>query len=248
MGGNLDGISELFPRPKRLWDSYGAYLFDIDGTLIRSHDRIHHHAFLEALKLLAGRPLNLHGVLSHGNTDTGILRDALTLGGVPESVWRPRLKKGTTAMCAYVKQHRKDLSIEVLPCVPRLLSRLHARGAVLGVATGNLEGIGRLKLKTAMLLDRFDFGVYSDGCESREEVFRQAARKARSVARSDVAVCAVGDTPADILAARANDLGAIAVATGSFSLNELAAQSPDWLLGTLEELLAGLPEPDAEKW
>lgn len=237
MGGNLEGISELFPRPTRLWDSYDAYLFDVDGTLIHSRDAVHYYAFLEALKLLAGKPLTLDGVLAHGNTDTGILRDALALAGIPESSWRPKLKESTAAMCAYVKKLRKELSIEVLPAVPPLLERLHARGVVLGVATGNLEAIGRLKLKTAGLLGKFDFGVYSDGCESREEVFRRAAVKARSIAGPHAAVCVVGDTPADIRAARANDVGVIAVATGIFSLNQLAAHSPDWLLGTLQELL-----------
>lgn len=243
MDGALAEISKLFPRPGRAWDSYGAYLFDIDGTLVHARDAVHYAAFIEALKLLAGRPLTLDGVVAHGNTDRGILRDALMLAGIPENLWRERLPEGVAAMCGYAKKHKKELSIEVLAGAPRLLSFLRARGAVLGVATGNLETIGRLKLKSARLLKKFDFCIFSDECETRTEVFELAAAQARSRAGSSAAVCAIGDTPADIRAARSNQLGIIAVATGIYSLNELARDSPDWLLGSLEELFAGSETP-----
>lgn len=53
----------------RDWDEYDAYLFDIDGTLIRCMDEVHHLAFCEALAYLADRSLGLEGVNMHGNTD-----------------------------------------------------------------------------------------------------------------------------------------------------------------------------------
>jgi FMN phosphatase YigB (HAD superfamily) len=56
-------------QPLRKWDAYDAYLFDIDGTLLTCHDAVHYFAFCEALTALAGRELNLDGVVAHGNTD-----------------------------------------------------------------------------------------------------------------------------------------------------------------------------------
>ncbi|MEK7405980.1 MAG: HAD hydrolase-like protein, partial [Acidobacteriota bacterium] len=46
----------------------------------------------------------------------------------------------------------------------------------------------------------------------------------------------IGDTPADVLAAKANGLRSIAVATGISSFEELAAISPDLLVADLRGL------------
>jgi phosphoglycolate phosphatase-like HAD superfamily hydrolase len=51
-------------------------------------------------------------------------------------------------------------------------------------------------------------------------------------------VCVVGDTPRDIEAARANGLPVIAVATGNYSFEELAAMEPDVCTSSLAALLA----------
>ncbi len=75
----------------RTWDAFDGYLFDIDGTLLNCKDAVHYFAFCDALTEVAGRPLNLDGVVTHGNVDAAILRDAFARGGVDEAVWRPRL-------------------------------------------------------------------------------------------------------------------------------------------------------------
>lgn len=221
----------------RAWDTYDAYLFDIDGTLLHCTDAVHYFAFCEALKSLSGRPLNLDGVTAHGNTDTGILRDALALAKVPEAQWRPKIGETQAAMCRFVKERKNDLCITVLPGVIAVLDHLRSRGAVLGVATGNLTGIGELKLTHGGLLEWFDFGGYSDAYEFRHDVFKGALEKARALAGAEASVCVLGDTPEDIRAARANGLDVIAVATGIFSFEELAAERPDRCLRSLEELL-----------
>ena len=221
------------PRP---WDTFDAYLFDIDGTLLHCRDAVHYFAFCDVLTAIAGRPLNLDGVVTHGNTDTGILRDALRRAGIPDDAWRPRLSEIRRQMCDRVAAHQQDMCVEVLPQVKQILAGLRARGAVLGVATGNLEAIGTLKLRRAGLLDFFSFRGWSDACEDRAQVFRHAVTQARSLAGQNAAVCVVGDTPADIRAGRANDLCVIAVATGVHSREELEAAGPDWCVSSLQEL------------
>jgi phosphoglycolate phosphatase-like HAD superfamily hydrolase len=112
---------------------------------------------------------------------------------------------------------------------------------VLGTATGNLAAIGRAKLERAGLMEMLDFGGWSDGCETRGEVFRLAAAAARERTQPIAAICVVGDTPADIRAARENDLKVIAVATGIYSRETLQAEQPDLLLSSLDELLVSPP-------
>jgi phosphoglycolate phosphatase len=224
-------------RTRRAWDSYDAYLFDIDGTLLNCTDAVHYFAFCDALQQLAGRPLNLDGVTTHGNTDVGILRDALDLASIAEEQWRPRLAQIRASMCRFVQQRGADLCITVCPSVAEVLSHLRARGALLGVATGNLEGIGRLKLDRAGLLDQFDFGGFSDLCEFRSDVFRGALDRIGPLLIDDASVCVVGDTPEDIRAARAQHLDVIAVATGIYRYEELQSENPDWCLHSLRDVL-----------
>ena len=228
---------DVHPARSRAWDEFDAYLFDIDGTLLECRDAVHYFAFCDALQTLAGRPLGLDGVTAHGNTDIGILRDALRLADVPDEAWRGRIAETRDAMCRHVEQHKGDLCAAALPAVTALLDHLRSRGAILGVATGNLEGIGRLKLQHCGLLSYFTFGGYSDEYEYRSDVFRAALQKARSLAGAYAPVCVVGDTPADIQAAHANGLEVIAVATGIYPFERLAMETPEWCLHSFAELL-----------
>src|ERR1039458_8902489 len=80
------------------WDEQRAYLFDIDGTLMRHRDRVHVDAFFKGVREVMGRELVLDGVVLSGNTDPGILRDAFQLASVDDSVWRPHREDALRAM------------------------------------------------------------------------------------------------------------------------------------------------------
>lgn len=230
----------------RPWDSFDAYLFDIDGTLIHCTDATHYFAFLHALEGLSGREgITLEGVVAHGNVDAGILRDALTRAGVAEDQWRPRVPEALATMGDFVEKRKGELCVTVLPQVREVLQHLRGRGAKLGVATGNVERIGKLKLERAGLLDFFDFAGWSDGHEHRADVFRHAVTRARELCRPDATLCVLGDTPADVLAAHQNGLPVIAVATGIFPLDQLNGEEPELCLASFEELLAPAGQPSA---
>jgi phosphoglycolate phosphatase len=222
----------------RRWDAFDAYLFDIDGTLLRCEDAVHYFASCEVMQSIAGRPLTLEGVVAHGNTDIGILRDAFALAGVPESEWRPRLKLIRQTMCSFVRTREQELRITVLPYVREVLNHLRSRKAVLGVATGNLQSIGETKLRHAGLLEYFSFGGWSDACEYRDDVFRNAVTQAEGLTHDAASICVIGDTPSDIRAARQNGLTVIGVATGIYSLEQLSAERPDLCLQSLGELVS----------
>ena len=114
---------------------------------------------------------------------------------------------------------------------------LRDRGAILGIATGNLKGIGTLKLQSCGLLDLFHFQAFSDGLEYRSDVYDRALQIARSLVGASSAICAIGDTPQDIRAAHTHRISIIAVASGVHSCQQLCAEKPDLCLGSLLELL-----------
>lgn len=217
------------------WDDFDVYLFDIDGTLLHCEDAVHYFAFCDALSAIAGRPVNLDGVTAHGNTDTGILRDAFALAGVPESDWRPSMPEICQRMTSFVDAHKNEFRIRTLPLIRETLMRLRSAGKLLGAATGNLESIGIQKLSAAGLLRLFHFAAWSDGLEHRAAVFANAIRRAQSLAGKHARIVAIGDTPADVRAAHQNGLPAIAVATGIYGFEQLQGEAPEFCIQSFED-------------
>lgn len=222
-------------KPASAATCYDACIFDIDGTLLHCADAVHYSAFCKTLTTLAGRSLNLDGVTTHGNTDIGILRDALRLAGVPEKQWRPRIAEIRDTMAREVSTHADEFCVTALPAAGELLNRLRAQGVLLGVASGNLEAIGQMKLSRCNLLDYFDFFAFSDAYENRTAVFQSAVRMVHERLGSHAQICVFGDTPQDVRAARANGLDVVAVATGIYSFEQLQAEDPDQCLHSLAE-------------
>ncbi len=242
---NQGTASQVYVQPGFRWNEQGAYLFDIDGTLLRSRDRVHYDSFFAAVEHVLGRPLVLDGVVLHGNTDPGILRDAFRLTEMEEAGWRPHVQRIFSHMSQVVTARQTEMNLEVMPGVEAMLAYLQSQGAALGVATGNIETIGWIKVAQAGLRDWFTFGGFSDDFEVRSEMIRHALAIARHQAGAgkDTTVCVVGDTAHDVTAARANGLPTIAVATGNYTFAQLMEAEPEVCATTLEALLASVNSP-----
>ena len=225
-------------EPGFAWDAQDAYLFDIDGTLLRSRDRIHFNSFASSVQRVTGFEITLAGILLHGSTDTAILREACQQAGIPAEVMEHQTEAILEAMRNAVAEQRNEMDLIRMPGVESVLRYLAGKGALLGVATGNLEAIGWIKIEQAGLREWFKFGGFSDHFSIRPELIGQAAKKARELAGAEATVCVVGDTPKDIDAARANYLPVIAVATGNYSFEELKKYQPEACASSLAGLLA----------
>ena len=230
--------SRVTVLPGFSWDKQNAYLFDIDGTLLRSRDRVHVDSFASSVHRVTGFEITLAGIVLHGSTDTAILREACRQAGVPADLLEAHLDGILEAMRHAVSERRLEMDLVRMPGVEQVLDHLARRGALLGVATGNLELIGWIKVEQAGLRQWFRFGGFSDHFPIRSELVGQAADKARELAGRGASICVVGDTPRDIEAARANFLSVIAVATGRYSFDELMQYQPEVCATSLADLLA----------
>lgn len=232
-----DGFTGNADLPRGFnWRAFDAYLFDIDGTLLNSRDAVHYEAFLIAMRELYGCAVGLEGVAVHGSTDPLILLSALEQAGVCEAVGRAALSAAMARMCAEVEVRAAELRPELCGAVLRLLTELKSTGKLLGVTSGNVERIGWAKLKAAGIDEYFSFGSFSDRNETRTEIFRWGAEEARGRLGSEAKVCFIGDTPADVAAAKACGFPVIAVATGIFPLLELAKEEPEMCIPSCETL------------
>lgn len=219
------------------WRDADAYLFDIDGTLLNTLDGTHYHAFHNAVRAIYGVDSRIDGVPVHGNTDIGILRAVLRREGVSDAVFEQKLPAALAHMCAEVSHNAGSIRVQLCPSILELLQSLQASGKLLGVVSGNLEPVGWAKLEAARLRHFFAFGCFSDKNEQRSAIFRHGIEEARRRRGQHSSVCVVGDTPADVEAAKAVGVPVIAVATGIFGIDDLSRLGPDICVGCCTDLL-----------
>lgn len=220
---------KLFPRAD-------AYVFDIDGTLLVTKDLVHWNALHQAMIEAFGVDATIDGISYHGMTDISILRAALARAGVNDGAFESRLPMALEVVCREVEVNRKQIAPQVCAGVAALLTNLRQQETLLGVASGNLETVGWHKIEAAGLRDYFSFGFFSDRCERRAEIFRNAIDHAASILGTKARVCFVGDTPSDVQAAKEAGGLIVAVASGTFTRDELNALSPDLCLSGCDEL------------
>ena len=217
---------------------FDAYLFDIDGTLANTHGRVHYNSFHTALHEVYGCNARIDNVPVHGNTDPGILRAALEQDGKLPADFEVRLPAARAIMSAEVAAKADAMDVELCPAIPEFLAELRRRGKAIGVVTGNFEDIGWRKLERGGIRHFFDFGSFSDYREKREDIFRHGIELARELRGPATTVCVVGDTPNDIRAAAVAGIPVIAVATGIYSVDDLAGESPTVCVASCEQLLS----------
>lgn len=218
-------------------------LFDIDGTLIGG-DGAGRRAFERACHEVLGVAGALVGLKLDGMTDPLILDHVYQT----HLARAPRRGEEAEVLAAYVRHLEPELArstVRVHPGVHQLLDHLEARGATVGLATGNLRDGARLKLGVGVghLWSRFPFGGFGSDARDRGELVRMAIergeeRAGRRFAREERFV--VGDTPRDVAAAHAAGAQAVAVGTGSHGVEQLRATGAERVFGTLEGWLEEL--------
>jgi phosphoglycolate phosphatase len=204
-----------------------AYVFDIDGTLLVTKDLVHWNALHQAMVEAYGVDATIEGIPYHGKTDLSILRAAVGRAGVSDSDFEQKLSVALEVVCREVESNHHQLAPKVCPGIVQLLESLRASGKLIGVASGNLESVGWHKIDAAGLRHFFSFGFFSDRHESRAEIFRNALEHVNAQLGLAARVCFIGDTPSDVEAAKQVGAQILSVASGTFSLAELTACSPD---------------------
>ena len=218
-------------------------LFDIDGTLLRG-DGSARRAFEGSLAQVFGTTPDPR-VHYDGKTDPQIARELMRLAGHDDAAIDERLP---LAIDGYLERLRREVSngtrhFEALPGVDALLDALEPRDdVVLGLLTGNVAAGATIKLRCAGLdVARFRVNAFGSDHEHRPELPRVAQRRAREVTGHHFdgdAIVVVGDTPADIACARPPTARTLAVATGRYSVDELAEHAPTVTFADLTDTAA----------
>jgi phosphoglycolate phosphatase len=208
-----------------------ALFWDIDGTLLTTA-RAGVFALQDALREIVGVDHDLQALETAGLTDAEVVALCLREAGCPDDA------ETVTRFLGVYEQHlphalpRRDG--RVLEGVVELLEDLAPRGDIaLYLLTGNTRAGAAAKLEHYGLLRYFrSGGAFCDGPGDREGI----ARRARALADGAPLLYVIGDTPHDIRCGKAIGARTVALATGPYTQDRLAAAQP-WLL------LEQLPEP-----
>ena len=209
--------------------------WDIDGTLLTT-GKAGVPAWEQAVREVTGKDFQLASIRVPGLTDFQIAArtfELLDVPTAPETIAR--------MVTRYEDLLPSSLPLKkgrVLPNVREILEALRHRDDVRSyLLTGNTRRGGSAKLRHYDLLQYFPDGAFAEDQGLRATIATRALDLARRAGEVDLEhVFVIGDTPHDVDAANAIGAKTIAVATGGYSVDELAAHHA-W------RVFAELPEP-----
>jgi phosphoglycolate phosphatase-like HAD superfamily hydrolase len=218
-------------------------LWDVDFTLVNAFGvgrRLYDLAFADVY----GRdlPVWANEVNMAGRTDRAIALDVLKVAGVPD----PRGQVvGFEAALARFAPSLAGLVKATAQALPGAAAALAALAAVddeplQSLLTGNIRPLAEVKLAPLGLTEHLDLdvGAYGDEHEVRAELVPLARARAALAYQRDFggeATVLIGDTPLDVEAALVAGARAVAVATGRFTVADLAAAGAHIVLPDLTD-------------
>ncbi|WP_419994515.1 HAD family hydrolase [Streptomyces boninensis] len=209
-------------------------LWDIDHTLISTRG-VGRELSATAFEATTGQKMRKQAKID-GITEPVIFRETAKLHGIDTD----RTDFEAFA-CHLAKAHheRADELRDRGHALPGAVEALDAFAALPGVVqtvvSGNVRTVAEIKLQI-FGLDRhirWDVGAYGEDDDERAELVHLALQRA-SVAPTHAIL--IGDTPADVAAARDNAVRVIAVATGRSDEAELRATGSDVVLPNLLDI------------
>jgi len=190
-------------------------LFDVDGTLLLTHDPTANRALIDVLDPSLPDDA-VDRIDAKGRTALWIATQLL--GHAPDAGWCTQYEARYAELLGDTSHWRSpDGTVATLRA-------LEHRRVQLALLTGNAERIARLRMDRLGLARFFPHGQGAFGCESddRDELLRRALERAR--VRAAVAV-EIGDTPRDESSARDVGIRSIRV-DGLTSFEELLELVP----------------------
>ncbi|HEX7927898.1 MAG TPA: HAD hydrolase-like protein, partial [bacterium] len=183
-----------------------------------------------------------------GKTELQITYELMGLAGLSRGEIQAGLPRFWQRYEEELVRHVTPERMRVFPGVAAAVESIRRLPHLLmGLLTGNCEPAARIKLAAARL-DGFVLGAYGAEHEDRAQLPAVAVDAAERVSSKRFAgkeIVIIGDTPNDILCGRALNAKSIAVATGRYTRDELAAHSPDFVFQDLADLPALLRAVEA---
>ena len=210
-------------------------LFDVDGTLLLTHDEVYVEANRIALTEVFGSAPG--GADVPGDTATAHTRRALAAAGFRAA----EIDAGIPRWCVSFSAHYVELLADADTSHWQLAPGAHDAIAGLdrtALLTGNPPRVAHARMERLGLAPFFPPGTGAFGCERERRTELFALARERAGDWPPERTVAVGDTPLDVSSAHAAGCRCIAVTTGQYARHQLA--SADVVIPELTELHSAL--------
>jgi phosphoglycolate phosphatase len=202
-------------------------LWDIDGTLICS-GRAGEYALIRAMKVEFGIDITIKPLDLAGRTDTYFFGRLLKRHGLSDDL--DAIHSLIEIYLTHLPEELPKRPGKTLGGILSLLERLSEREDIAqGLLTGNVEQGAQIKLQHFDVWKYFPFGAFADDSHLRNDLGPHAIRRASNFHQFDFtpeSTFIIGDTPYDIECGKVIGANTIAVATGSYSIEELQSHQP----------------------
>jgi len=210
--------------------------WDIDGTLLKTA-KAGLYAFEQVIQETFHIPFDFSTIKCAGMTDYYIAHQVIKLATGRE----PAVNEICTLIARYEEvllSHLVARQGHLTPSVKDILTHLHSHEDYVSLLlTGNTLIGAKIKLTHYGLDNFFNFkhSAFCNSCYDRTEISTQALNSVREYYPTvDLEhIYVIGDTPNDIHCGKAIGARTIAVATGRYSVEELSAHDPWWVVPIL---------------
>jgi len=215
-------------------------LFDIDGTLIRTHGA-GVKAFMRAFACEFGLEDGFDQLTFAGRTDTSVVRQFFRIHHIepgPEE-----MERFFSRYVFLLDYYLQSSTGGVIPGVWEWLHQLQnlPHPPITGLLTGNIRLGAEIKLRHFGIWEPFVTGAFADDHEDRNEIARIAFQRGRHILGNNLKpqeVLVIGDTLHDVRCGKAIGAKTLALATGGAKIEALAQSGADWAVNNLLEIHA----------
>ena len=211
-------------------------LFDIDNTLLKNLTA-HKKSFFEGLRKIYSIQADVESINPHGMTDQQIITEVLKKHEIKEKRNALNFKECMNTIVETFAKEIKNENPVILNGVTHLLEELFRRKIIMGIVSGNLEPIAKLKLEKAGLISYFPVGGYGSDHINRSRLVKLAILRAEiySGRKFFGNVFIFGDTPRDIGAGKSAGVKTVGIATGKYSSEDLHSAGADFVFTDMSD-------------
>lgn len=205
-----------------------AVLFDLDGTLLDTHDLIL-ASFRHATSTVLGRDIPEEELLAKV--------------GQPLDVQMRDFTDDPATVDALLETYREhnhavhDEIVKAFPGVPEMIDELARAGVRMGVVTSKRQALAWRGLEVCGLAERMEFVVAPDVFPEHKPAPGPVAHGCELMGLKPAECLYVGDSPFDMQAGNGAGCETVAVTWGMFSLDALEACSPTCVIDRPVELV-----------
>jgi phosphoglycolate phosphatase-like HAD superfamily hydrolase len=192
---------------------------DIDGTLVKGN-KAHLEAFNYIFRtVFRVKEANIKEIEHPGLTDELIIKIIMKRHGIEGKIIEEKIDEAKELMIRQFELNLSKYPVSIIPGAREFLERVK-KDNILGLITGNLEGIAKIKLLSVDLWHYFPIGGFGSDDMDRAKLLEIAIKRAEKLTKIKFQrenIYVFGDTWRDIEAAKKLNLRGIGIAGGNYS-------------------------------